>query len=290
MGEKVNEKVNEQKMGLHVEAIMNWPFAVESRSYTAEQARTLAQGFGAGLPGEMQRADEQLLSSCEYALPMIAVPLADGEFWHADPRTGIVWQKMVHAGESITVHKPLPAAAELTLTQKVDKILDRGEDRGAVMLQQLTFGDQQQDYITIDVTMLLRANGGFGGDPDNRPRDKWVPEDRPADKQVEVRTPSGDDPLFELKVKLDVAAGEGNQKPLRGVCSFGLAGRAALYLLCDNKPERLKHFSVKYAGMMFSDETMKVEVWQLGEGRAALRMSSVERGQLVLNHCLVEYV
>ena len=73
------------------------------------------------------------------------------------------------------------------------------------------------------------------------------------------------------------------------MCSFGLAGRAALYLLCDNKPERLKYFSVKYAGMMFSNETMKVEVWHLDKGRAALRMSSIEREQLVLNHCLVEF-
>lgn len=281
--------MSESKQSLQVDAIMSWPFATENKSYTAAQARAFAEGFGAGLPGVMQRADEQLLASSQYALPMIAVPLADGEFWHADPRTGIVWQKMVHAGESITVHKPLPASAQLTLTQKVDKILDRGEGRGAVLLQQLSFGDEQEEYITIDVTMLLRANGGFGGLPDDRPRNKWVPEDRPADLEVELRTPESENPLFELKVKLDVAANMGNQKPLRGVCSFGLAGRAAIYLLCDNQPQRLKHFSVNYAGMMFTDETVKVEVWHLKSGRAALRMTSVDREQLILNHCLVEF-
>jgi hypothetical protein len=278
------------KTPLNVDALMSWPFATEQKSYTAEDASRYAAGFGAGLLGDMHEADQVFLqANGAFALPMIAVPLADGEFWHADPRTGIVWQKMVHAGESITVHKPLPKAGSLRLTQKVDKLLDRGEERGAVMLQKLSFADQQHEYVTIDVTMLLRGNGGFGGAPDNRPREKWIPEDRPADLQVEVATPTSDNPLFELKIDLEVAAGHGNQKPLRGVCSFGLAGRAALFLLCDNQADRLKHFSVKYAGMMFTDETMLVEVWQLEQGRAALRMTAIERQQLVLNQCLVEF-
>ena len=278
------------KPSLQVDTILNWPFELETKSYSSDDASRYAAGFGAGLPGALQAGDAAFLNG-EKALPFMCVPLADGEFWHADPRTGIAWQKMVHAGESITIHKPLPASGELQLSQKVNSLLDRGEQRGAVMLQQLDFADGTTPYATIDVTMMLLANGGFGGEPDERPRDKWVPDDRPADLTVEVQTPKSDDDLvFELKVDLDVAAGgKPNQKPLRGVCSFGLAGRAALHLLCDNQPERLRHFSVKYAGMMFSDETMLVEVWYLAAGKAALRMSSLEREQLVLNHCLVAY-
>ena len=116
---------------LNVSALMSWPFASEQKAYTAEDASRYAVGFGAGLPGEMCEADQIFLQPDNQAcLPMIAVPLADGEFWHADPRTGIVWQKMVHAGESITVHRPLPLEGSLRLTQKVDKLLDRGQERG----------------------------------------------------------------------------------------------------------------------------------------------------------------
>ena len=136
----------------------------------------------------------------------------------------------------------------------------------------------------------MRANGGFDGEPDTRPNTKWVPQDRPADNSVVVATPLNDNALFEMTVDLAVAEGVAdNQRPLRGVCSFGLAGRAALYLLCDNDPTKLKHFAVRYAGMLYTDETVKVEVWHLEKGKAALRMTAVEREQLVLNHCLVEF-
>ncbi|MFA7553885.1 MAG: hypothetical protein WCY88_06520 [Spongiibacteraceae bacterium] len=281
---------------LNIDKIMNWPFAAEPRVYNAEDCIRYARGFGAGLPGALHQGDQLFLDAENpLVLPMIAVPLADGEFWQQNPATGILWQQMVHAGEAITVHQPLPVAGDIILTQKVDKILDRGADRGATMIQKLNLSDQDKTLVTIDVVTVLRGNGGFGGEPDNRPREQWVPDDRPADDSVEVLTPiydtHGGGALFELNAGLAVASdGNSQQRPLRGVCSFGLAGRAALYLLCDNKPERLKHFSVRYAGMMFTDETMKIEVWHLSPGRAALRMSAVERGKPVLNHCLVEYV
>lgn len=274
---------------------MHWPFGDEPRHYSAADAARYAEGFGAGLPGALQASDQRFLESsgdadAQLALPMIAVPLADGEFWQQNPKTGIVWQQMVHAGEAITVHRPLPASGELILSQKVQQLLDRGAGRGAVMLQQLQLGDGQQAYVTIDVTTVLRANGGFGGAPDNRPREQWLPTERPADLVVEVQTPRSDNAMFEMNAGLAVGAGAGDgQKPLRGVCSFGLAGRAALYLLCDNQPERLQHFSVRYGGMMFTDETMRVEAWHLEPGVAALRMTAVERSAPVLSQCLVRF-
>lgn len=280
---------------LNVNTILQWPFEDEKRSYTPVDCCNYARAFGAGLPGELYDSDQAFLDpqSCR-VLPMMAVPLADGEFWPANPATGIHWQKMVHAGESITVHQPLSAKGTVTLQQRVEQLLDRGPERGAVMLQQLQLLYAGQPCVTIDVTMLLLANGGFGGPADQRPRQNWVPEDRPADAVVELLTPLNglpdQRPLLELQVALDVATGDKpDQLPLRGVCSFGLAGRAAVYLLCDNHPERLRHFSVRYAGMMFTDETMRVEIWHLSPGRAALRMTAIERNALVLNHCLVEF-
>lgn len=277
---------------LNVEAIMNWPFKEDVRAYDAGDCQRYADAFGAGLAGELYEGDQGFLQG-EKALPVMAVPLADGEFWQQNAKTGITWQKMVHAGEAITLHRPLKTAAKLQLTQQVDRLLDRGADRGAVMLQKLLLSDEQGPVVTIDVSTILLADGGFGGEPDNRPRDKWVPDDKPADASVELKTPVSQKAkplLFELNAGLAVAAGaKEGQKPLRGVCSFGVAGRAALHLLCGNQSERLKYFSVRYAGMMYSDETMRVEVWYLSPGKAALRMTAVEREALVLNHCLVEY-
>lgn len=277
---------------LNVDTILNWPFAVESRCYTAQDCIRYARGFGAGLGGTLAGDDSKYLRQPEpEVLPMIAVPLADGEFWQQHPDTGIDWRNMVHAGESIRVYKPLAANASLELRQRVVSVLDRGVSRGASLTQQMQLWDQSGCCVSIDVVMVLLGNGGFGGPQDDQPRKKWVPSNTEADAFVDVYSPRGDDgaPLFELKVDIAVAAASGQQRPLRGVCSFGLAGRAAIHLLCDNRAERLRLLSVRYAGMLYSDETVRVEVWHLAPGRAALRMSSLQRQSLILNHCLVEY-
>lgn len=276
---------------LSVDTILNWPFSSEPRSYDHRDSRRYAEGFGAGVAGALQQADQCYLAGPnQQALPMMAVPLADGEFWQQNPATGIVWQQMLHAAEAITVHRPLPVAGELTLSQKVEQLLDRGVERGAVMIQRQTLSDQAGALVDIDVTTVLRGNGGFGGPPDQRPRERWVPDDRPADAAVDVLTPRGPNALFALNAELAVAAkGATDQAVLRGVGCFGLAGRAALYLLCNNQPQRLRHFAVRYAGVMLTGETMRVEVWRLAKGRAALRMSALERAKPVLDHCLVEF-
>lgn len=276
---------------LNVEKIMNWPFSEDEVNYTKADTVRYAYGYGAGLPGDLQAGDTAFLDEANpKVLPFMAVPLCDGEFWPQDPSTGIDWQKMIHAGEGVTVHRPLPAEGKLILTQKVEKLLDRGPERGATMVQQQVLSDEKGPVATVDVTTILKGNGGFGGEPDNLPRDKWVPQDRPADITVDVRTPTLDNKVFQFQFDIAVAdlAGE-NQKVVRGVGCFGLAGRAAVYALCDNQPERLKKFSVRYSGVMLTDETMRVELWHLSPGRAAMQVSSVERDQLVLNNCLVEY-
>lgn len=271
--------------------LINWSFADEPRPYSADDAIRYAKGFAAGLGGEMAESDKRFLDPAQnLALPVIAVPLADSEFWEQKPETGIVWQQMVHASEAITIHKPLPLAANLILKKQIQKIYDRGAERGAVMLTQCNLVDGDTPYITLDVTTVLRGNGGFGGEPDNRPRQRWVPEDRPADAYVELKSPTADNPLFELKVELSVAEGsDATQLPLRGVCSFGLAGRAALHLVCNNQPEKLRYLEVRYAGMLYTGETIGVELWHLETGRAAMRVKALERDQLVLGQCLVEF-
>jgi hypothetical protein len=276
---------------LNVDAILNWPFEDTVRDYSAADAARYAAGFGAGQPGEMSDSDSYFLNGENtLALPMIAVPLADGEFWQQNPKTGIDWRKIVHASESIRVYQPLPAEGVLTLKQRVQEMLDRGPDKGAVMIQHQDWWQGDTHLATIEVSTVLLGDGGFGGKPDTRPRERWVPDDRPCDCSVDVATPDVEHAIFALDAGLAVAAGAAEgQLPLRGVCSFGLAGRAALHLLCGNDPAKLKFFGVRYAGLMFTGETMRVEAWHLEEGKAALRMSSVERDKPVLSQCLVEF-
>lgn len=270
------------------ERLLARAFPAEPRAWTAAQAVRWARDFGAGLGGEMAAPDARFLDAAQaHALPMIAVPLCDGEFWQQQPDIGIAWRQIVHAEEVLTLHRPLPLAGQAVLTQAIVDIRDRGADKGASMVQRLTLTEPGgAAYADVDVTTILRGNGGFGGPPPDGTRPAPLPE-RTPDRAIELRSPAADDTSFCLSSELMVAGGlnlRPGQRMLRGVGCFGLAGRAVLALACGNAPQRLQRFGVRYAGPMLSDETLRVELWLLAEGEAVFRMRAVERDALVLGH------
>lgn len=281
-------------MSLNYEKIKNWPITTVRKRYTREEMARIASGFGAGLPGPLQEEDARFIQIEQLqALPMAAVALADGEFWQMDPELGLQWKKTVHAGESITVHRPLPVEGELVVKRWVEDVYDRGADRGALIIERQQLSDAQgQPYITIVVSTVLRGDGGFGGKAEP-PRERLVFPDRAPDDALELKTPLEEGAVFRLPRTFDVTSGCGEDTPtqsmLRGLCSFGIAGRAVLKLCCENAPARLRKFSVRYAGPMFTEETVRAELWRVGPGRAVFLLRAIERNALVLNNCYVEF-
>ena|GEM_PF-823230 len=275
-------------------------FPAEFRTWTAAQALRWARDFGAGLgelDGDMTAHDARFLDAAQAdALPMMAVPLCDGEFWQQQPDTGIAWRQMVHAEEVLTLHRPLPLAGRAVLTQAIVDIRDRGAERGASMVQRLTLTEPgAAPYADIEVTTILRGNGGFGGPAPDALRPAPLPE-RAPDRVIELRSPAADDTSFCLSAELKVAGGlslRPGQRMLRGVGCFGLAGRAVLALACGNEPRRLRRFGVRYAGPMLSDETLRLELWLQGAGdtanTAVFRMRALERDAPVLSHGSVHF-
>jgi acyl dehydratase len=280
---------------LDYQKLLNWPFPAVTRSYTRADSIAIAKGYGAGASTELQADDAPFIdaSAPVKALPMSAVALADGEFWQQNPETGIVWQQIIHAQESVRMHQPLPAEGTVVITQKIKDLFDRGAEKGAVMVQEQLLSDTAgQPLATIEVVTVLRGNGGFGGKPQDSSRPEPFPE-RPADAVLDIATPPEPETMFRLSAEIKVAAqAEGGDKPramLRGVGCFGLAGRGVLKIACGNEPARLRAFGVRYAGPMFTGETMRIELWHLREGYAVFRMQAVEREKPVLSFGYVEF-
>lgn len=278
-------------MILDYDKLMAWQFPVVTREYGPLDAIRFARGFGAGSGGEMAGADQPFLHAhAPRALPMIAVPLCDGDFWQQHPSTGIVWQKIIHAEEALTNHRPLPVSGRVVISQRIVEIYDRGADKGAVMLQKQFVHDAEGGALaTIDVTTILRGNGGFGGKP-------WpalrvaLPADRAADHVLDLYSASDSDAMFRLSADIVAASGAPAGKSMvRGVGCFGTAGRAVLALACGNEPDRLSGLGVRYAGPMYTGELLRVELWKVAPGRALFRMSAPERDAPVLDNCYVEF-
>lgn len=271
------------------DALLARRFPVEPRAWDAKRAVLWARDFGAGLPGELAAYDARFLDERQaFALPVIALPLCDGEFWQQRPDTGIDWRQIAHAEEVLTLHRPLPLAGRASVSQSIVDIRDRGVGKGASMVQHFSLTEQGSGlpYADLEVTTVLRGNGGFGGPMLTPSRPAPLP-DRQCDAVIEIRTPNADDTRFGLPPELLVSAGlavRPGQRKLRGVGSFGLAARAALALVCGNDPQRLHRLGVRYGGVMLSDETMRFELWNAGPGHAVFRMRAAERDATILSH------
>lgn len=292
----VAERGQSEKSRFDYETLKNWPFKPLIERYLRQDVIAYARGIGVGMSGPCRDGEDVFLtdSSELQALPMMAIVLNQGPMWTQDPRTGIEWTKTVHAEESVTLHRALPNEGTLVANYSVDEIYDKGAGKGALMYESRRLSlEDGTPVATVKIATFLRGNGGFGGNATAAPRPFRVPADQPAHAVIEIATPDSDNSTFQLgeefveAVKSELLVSD---KPmLRGVCSFGLAGRAVLKLTCDNEPARLKHLGLRYIAPVFAEETLRTELWFLAPGRAAFRVSSVERATLVMDNGVAEF-
>jgi acyl dehydratase len=282
---------------LDYKKIKNWPIPPVTRAYTRADTVRFAKAIGAGLPGPLREGDQRFLSGGAdlLALPMMAVILNEGEMWTADPATGLDWTKTIHAEESIIMHRPLRNEDFLVSDSAVEEVYDKGLGKGALLYERRDLRARSGALVaTVRTGTFLRADGGFGGCTTASPRAIRLPEDRPADRQIDLSTPTDLDPQFRLGDHF-VAALTGNAPQLasvallRGVCAFGLAGRAVLALACGNQPGRLRGLGLRYAGPVLAGETLRTEVWLEPGGRALFRVRALERNAAVVNNGLATY-
>jgi acyl dehydratase len=206
---------------------------------------------------------------------------------------------VVDGERRITFHKPLPPKCELMSDERFVDILDKGEGKGAVLIQERISRDAAtgDKLFTIVTSIFARGDGGFGGKPHGGPELHVVPERAPdlihecdtRPDQAFLYALSGDrnplhrDPTFAKAV--------GFPRPiLHGLCSYGTACRAVLSTLAQYQPDRVRQFDVRFSKPVFPGETLVVEMWQDG-GVISYRAGVKERpGTVVLNNglCLLD--
>jgi acyl dehydratase len=203
---------------------------------------------------------------------------------------------MVVDGERrITMHKPLPAKCAVVADERYLDILDKGEGKGAVLIQERVVREAAsgEKLFTIISSIFARGDGGFGGKPQGGPALHDIP-DRAPDLVKECETRPDQALLYALSGDRNplhrdprVAQMVGFPRPiLHGLCSYGIACRAILATVAQYAPERIKQFDVRFSRPVFPGETLAVEIWAEG-GTISFRASVKERpGTVVLNNGL----
>lgn len=288
-------------MAFDYQTILNWPIPESVQEYSARDTILYALGVGAvttnpPLPEDLRFVYENGLQ----ALPTMQAVLAPGPFWMADPKTGINVGKLLHGEQFLTLHKPLPAQGRVVTTSRVDEVYDKGPDKGAVMYlsRRIVDADTGDLLSTVGFSCFLRGNGGFGGRSEGAPVPHRIPDDRPPDASLDLLTRPEQAAIYRLSGDLNplhidpgVSALGGFDRPiLHGMCSYGVAGRAVLKVLCGNDPARLRRLDVRFATPVYPGETLRTEIWRESDGRAAFRVRVVERDVIALNNGYAEFL
>jgi acyl dehydratase len=273
------------------ELMLALPPLESEQHYTARDTilYNLGLGFGAAAI-EDDTLLRYLVEPDLVSFPTMACVLGVRGDVFEDARYGIEFAKVVHGEEEIEILGPLPASGTVRGVNRINAIWDRGVEKGAVLRSSKTLSTATGDPIAIcSSTILLRGNGGFGGTTEGMPAPVALPE-RDPDGAIDMATRpeqaliyrlSGDEnPLHAVPAAARLA---GFPRPiLHGLCSFGVVARALVSALAGGDASRLRRFGLRFVRPVYPGETLRVEYWRLGEGRAAFRARVVERDIVAL--------
>ncbi|MFJ6575120.1 MaoC/PaaZ C-terminal domain-containing protein [Streptomyces sp. NPDC004290] len=198
------------------------------------------------------------------------------------PGVDIDLAHVLHGGQEITVHRPLPAAARATAVTRATAVYDKG--RAAVLVQESTLlGEDEEPLITQRNQIFVHGEGGFGGD--RGPSERLPAPDRAPDLVVEIPTLRQQALLYRLTgdwnpLHADPATARraGHDRPiLHGLCSFGMAVKAVTDRLLGGDASAVASCRTRFAGVFFPGETLRLRVWDTPDGHR-LTATSADRG------------
>ncbi|MFV0384593.1 MaoC/PaaZ C-terminal domain-containing protein [Paracoccus sp. (in: a-proteobacteria)] len=281
-------------MPFDAERLRTWDFGARTQGYTARDVMLYALGIGLPFsPGESGDLDF-LVEDRLRVLPSFAVVLATPGMWPKAPALGIVWEKVLHMAHACRFGAPLPPEAQVESRARITRLYDRGADKGSVCVLRREVRDSADGtlYATIDQTVAMLGNGGYGGKPLPRLPRPGMP-DRPPDHVEQVPTSpraaliyrlSGD--FNPLHSDYTVARRAGFSAPiLHGLASYGTACAVILRAFCDGDPARMASLDLRFAGVVMPGERLEFRCWHQ-EGRILFEAHA--GGRLVIDQGVSE--
>ena len=279
-------------MVMDPQKLLNWPFEDLTHTYSKRDTMLYALGLGFGADptdgNELQYVYEENLS----AVPSMAVVLGYPGFWLKHPDTGVNWQKILHGEQFLEIFEPIPAEGTVIGRMKVDGIIDKGADKGAIIYSSREIINQANDTLLAKVSMSVfcRGDGGCGSTMTDAPKPHALP-DGPCNKTCEITTLPQSALIYRLSgdynplhADPEVARSVGFDRPiLHGLATYGIAARAILKSCCDYDASKLKALNVRFSAPVYPGETVRVDIWQ-NANEISFRASAVERDVVVLNN------
>ncbi len=250
-------------MPIDVNAALTAEPAVREVAWTERDVILYHLGLGAGEnpqdPAELRWVYEKDLQ----VLPTFALVAGQGISAGDAPAAGlnlpgidIDLRRILHGGQSLTVHAPIPASGRARVSSRVADVWDKGK-AAVIVLEQTATDSGGNPLWTTGMQIWARDEGGFGGSPG--PESVATVPDGEPDKVLVSRTGTAQALLYRLSGDLnplhadpDFAAAAGFERPiLHGLASYGVVCKAVVDGMLDGDPTRLRHYAVRFAGSLY---------------------------------------
>ncbi len=277
-------------MAIDYDAIMQLASAGEPFGYTDRETMLYALGVGFGRDPLNDNELPFVYENGLRALPTQATVMG----WDTPilARSGINFLMLVHGEQRLTMHRPLPAAAEIVSDERIAGAFDKGKDKGALVVTErnIRLHRTGEALCTLSSTLFARGDGGFGGPKDGAPEPHRLPERVPdlvhdcdtRPDQALLYALCGDRNPLHRDPKTAKAAGF--PRPiLHGLCTYGTACRAIVSTVCKYDAARITGFDVRFSAPVFPGETISTEMWIDGN-LVSFRSKVKERDVVVINN------
>ncbi|MFF0225509.1 MaoC/PaaZ C-terminal domain-containing protein [Streptomyces sp. NPDC004629] len=255
-------------------------------------------GIGAGRPATDPGELRYTLESRLHVLPGFATVAGSGSpgviSGLSMPGIEVDLARVLHGGQSLTLHRPIPAEGTATATGRIAAVYDKV--KAAVLVMRTEVADADGPLWTSDAQIFVRGEGGWGGD--RGPATTLEPPTGEPDLTLERPTREDQALLYRLcgdwnplHADPDFAKLAGFDRPiLHGLCTYGMTLKAVVDTLLDGDVTRVRAYTTRFAGVVYPGETLRLRMWrQPGAVRIAVSAVREPDEAPVLTDTIVEH-
>ncbi|WP_393083838.1 MaoC/PaaZ C-terminal domain-containing protein [Streptomyces sp. LN704] len=193
------------------------------------------------------------------------------------PGVDVDLTRVLHGGQRVVVHRPIPAEGRATATGRIAAVYDKG--KAAILVMRTEVADAGGPLWTNDAQIFVRGEGGWGGD--RGPSTRLDAPDGPPDRTVERPVREDQALLYRLSgdwnplhADPDFAKLAGFDRPiLHGLCTYGVTLKAVVDTLLGGDVSRVRSYTTRFAGVVFPGETLRVRMWRGPAPDGGIRVS-----------------